>query len=275
MEGKTCVVTGANSGIGKESAVELARRGARVLMLCRSPERGEAARQEIVQRSGHDAVELVLCDLASLKSVRLAAAKVCEKVERVDVLLNNAGIYLPRRQNSEEGHEATFAINHLGHFELTARLRPALGRGSRVVNVSSAAHKAGRVELDRIDDPPRYKAMRAYCNAKLCNILFTQGLHRRLASEGITANSLHPGAIGSGFAQDEKGAFNALMKVGKPFLLTPAKGARTSVYLCCAPELEGQSGGYYPRSRPARASRQAHDSELAEGLWALSERLVH
>jgi len=278
MDGKVCIVTGANSGIGKETARGLLRRGATVVMFCRSEARAEAARAEITR--GVDAPErasVVRCDLQSYASVRQAAASFLADHDRLDVLVNNAGLYIPTHQTTEDGHEATIQTNHLGHFLLTDLLLDALKRSApaRVVNVSSTGHRAGRVELDDLFYARRrYQPMRAYCDSKLANVLYNLELARRLEGTGVTANALHPGAIGSNFAQSETSWFSGLMKLGKPFLLSSEKGARTSIHLAASPSVEGVTGRYFVRSRPARTARRARDGALARRFFDLSAELV-
>lgn len=271
MRDKVCVITGSNSGIGKETARELSRQGAVVVMICRNAERGAAARDELAAEDGGP-VTLHIADLADLASVRAAAEAITAQHARVDVLINNAGIYLPQRIETGDGFEATMQINHLGHFVLTLRLMPLLraADGARVISVSSEGHRGGKMDFDDLQSTRGYQGMAAYCRWKLGNVLFTRALARRLEGEGITANALHPGMIGSGFAQDEPGAFNLMMKISKPFLATPAKGARTSLHLATSPDVAGVTGQYFARSRPKTPAKQARSDEDAERLWTAS-----
>lgn len=266
MQGKTCVVTGANSGIGKSLAIGLARSGADVVMVCRSRPKGEEARAEIVRESGSEKVELRLCDVGDLGSVRAF----CEswKAERgsIDVLCNNAGVYLPERQTSKDGFEMTFAINHLGPFLMTNLLLDRL-EGARVITTSSLAHVWGHVDPERVEDPARYLSMRVYGTSKLCNILFTRELARRTAGRGIAASCFHPGAVGSGFAQDEKGLMEFGMRLVKWALLSPEKGADTGYWLATSDEGGRADGGYYVRRKARWTSPEARDPALAEALW--------
>jgi NAD(P)-dependent dehydrogenase (short-subunit alcohol dehydrogenase family) len=282
MEGKTVIITGGNSGIGKAAATALAAAGARVVITARSEQRGRAALADIAAASGSDSVELSVFDLGDLSSVRAGAADLLERCPRIDVLCNNAGLILSERSLSTDGHEATFAINHLGPFLLTDLL---LGRlidsaPSRIVNVASTAHNFARGGLD-FDDlmaERSYKSMQVYGRSKLANILFTTELAKRLAGTGVTANSLHPGSVNTGYARD--GDTTGFMAWGVkvyghlPISLTPEKGARTSVYLCSSPDVEGVTGKYFVKCKEKTPSATARDADAAARLWAVSEELV-
>jgi NAD(P)-dependent dehydrogenase (short-subunit alcohol dehydrogenase family) len=280
MDGKTVIITGGNSGIGKAAAVELARAGARVVITARNEQRGTAAVTEIAAASGSSAVELSLFDLADLSSVRTGAADLLERCPRIDVLLNNAGLILTERTLSADGYEATFAINHLGPFLLTELLRQRLvdSAPSRIVNVASTAHSFARrgMVFDDLMAERSYHQMEVYGRSKLANILFTMELARRLSGTGVTANSLHPGAVATGYARDgDTSGFLAWgVKVIAPVSLTPEKGARTSVYLCSSPEVEGVTGKYFTKCREKRPSARARDEAAAARLWEVSEQLI-
>jgi NAD(P)-dependent dehydrogenase (short-subunit alcohol dehydrogenase family) len=272
MNGRIVAITGGNSGIGLETARALLAAGARVILLCRSLDRGRAAVEGLSATGGTP--ELVRCDLADPASITAAAAEVAARAPRLDVLINNAGAYFPRYTTTDTGLELTFAVNHLGPFWLTRLLLPLLtGPDARIVNVASRAHEQGRLRLDDLQRKRRsYFGYAAYADSKLCNILFTRALARRLP-DGVTTNALHPGVIASGFGQDEPGIFGTLFRLGRPLLSTPEQGARTSIFLASAPEVAGVSGGYFVRGRPARPSRLGRDDAAAEALWAASEAL--
>lgn len=280
MKGKTVVVTGANSGIGLETAAELARAGARTVLTARDAGRGEAAVAEVRRRAGHDEVSLVVFDLASLASVRQGAAEILDRCDRIDVLVNNAGLVLSKRQETTDGFEATFAINHLGPFLLTGLLLDRITKSApaRIVNVSSTAHQGARRGLDFDDLQARrgYRGMQVYSRSKLANIYFTTELARRLAGTGVTANCLHPGTVATGYGRDgdATGVLGFGVRVIKPFVLTPAQGARTSVYLASSPEVRDVTGEYFVRCRSRRPSKAARDPEAARRLWEVSEQLV-
>jgi NAD(P)-dependent dehydrogenase (short-subunit alcohol dehydrogenase family) len=281
MEGKTVVVTGGNSGIGFETAAALAGMGARVLVTARNADKGRAAVAAVTQRlAGVGSVQLVVFDLGDLASVRRGAAEILEQAPTLDVLVNNAGLVLTERAETVDGYEATFAINHLGPFLLTNLLLDRLRASSpaRIVNVASNAHGGARhgMPFDDLQSTRRYRGMRVYGQSKLANILFTLELARRLAGTGVTANSLHPGTVRTGYGHDgdARGFLAFGIKISSPFFLSPAKGARTSVYLASSPEVDGVSGEYFVKCRPHQPRRWAQDADAATRLWQVSEQLV-
>jgi NAD(P)-dependent dehydrogenase (short-subunit alcohol dehydrogenase family) len=284
MTAKTVVVTGGTSGIGLATAVALGQMGARVIITGRSAERGAAARQVIAERiagaGGTGTVELAVFDLADLSSVRAGAAELLGRAPQLDVLVNNAGLVLSERSETVDGFESTFAINHLGPFLLTTLLLPRLLESSpaRIVNVASTAHLQARkgMPFDDLQSTGRYAGMRVYGESKLANILFTNELARRLEGQGVTANSLHPGTVSTGYGGDgdAKGFLAVGLKIAKPFFLSPEKGARTSIYLASSPDVAGISGQYFVKSRPKQPRKQALDAEGARRLWEVSEALI-
>jgi len=280
MTGKTVVITGATSGIGLETAVALAGAGARVVITGRDRARGEAAVKDIQRRSGSQAVELVVFDLGDLASVRAGAGEILARCPRIDVLVNNAGIVLSDRRVTPDGLEATFAVNHLGPFLLTELLLDRLKASApaRIVNVASTAHKGARrgLDFDDLQSERAYRALNVYSKSKLANIYFTTELARRLAGTGVTANSLHPGTVATGYGRDgdTKGVFAFGLKVIKPFILSPERGARTSVFLASAPEVAEVTGAYFLRRKQATPTRVARSTEAASRLWEVSEKLI-
>lgn len=280
MTGRTVVVTGANSGIGFETAAALAAAGAHTVLTARDRSRGERAAAEVRRRAGHDRVELVCFDLGDLAAVRRGAAELAQRCPRLDVLVHNAGVVLGDRRLSADGYEATFAVNHLGPFLLTRLLQDRLvaSAPARVVTVASAAHRGAR--RLHLDDPRyetrRYRGMVAYSESKLANILFSAELARRLAGTGVTANCLHPGTVATGFARDgdTRGWLALGMDVIRPFIATPAQGAATSITLASAPEVAEVTGRYFVRGRARRPSAAARDAAAARRLWERSEQLV-
>lgn len=280
MTGKTVVITGATSGIGRETAVALAGAGGRVVITARDRGRGEAAVDGIQQRSGSSTVELVVFDLGALASVRAGAGEVLARCPRIDVLVNNAGIVLSDRRLTPDGLEATFAVNHLGPFLLTELLldRIKASAPARIVNVASTAHKSARrgLDFDDLQSEHAYRALKVYSKSKLANMLFTTELARRLAGTGVTANCLHPGTVATGYGRDgdTTGVFAFGLKVIKPFILSPERGARTSVFLASAPEVAGVTGAYFVRCKQATPSRAARSAEAAAQLWEATEKLV-
>lgn len=276
MAGRVCLVTGANSGIGLVTAQKLAGLGATVVMVCRDGDRGERALEE-VRRGGKGApVELMLCDLASLGSVRSLAEEYAEKHDTLHVLVNNAGVAKVRRSVTADGFEATFQVNYLSPFLLTDLLLGLLKKSapSRVVNVSSAAHFGGRLDFGDLQMEKGYGVMKAYSQSKLALVLFTYELARRLEGTGVTANCLHPGTVATNIWGRAMGPAAFLGKVSRLFLIGPEKGAETSVYLATSPEVEGVTGKYFDQMREKRSSADSYDEALAQRLWSATVPLV-
>ena len=274
---KTALVTGANSGIGLATAQGLAAQGYRTLLLCRNAERAAAA-QASIQESVPDAnTEIVLCDLGLQASVRATAAELGTRLDRLDVLVNNAAVTFRAPSRTSEGHDEMLAINHLGPFLLTNELQPLLTSSApaRVVNVASNAHKmAKHVDFEHLDSPTGYGVLGfgRYGETKLMNILWTRELARRLDGTGITANALHPGGVRTNLGNPPK----PVIAVVGLFLVSPEKGAATSLYLATDPSVEGTTGAYWAKSRRAdgKLSSAARDDDAARRLWAASEELV-
>jgi NAD(P)-dependent dehydrogenase (short-subunit alcohol dehydrogenase family) len=281
MEERICMVTGANSGIGKETAAALARMGATVVMVCRSRERGQAALNEIAAGAGNGGVELMTADLASPGSVRELVRAYCERHDRLHVLINNAGVINGRQERTEEGIDRTMAVNHLGPFLLTHLLRDVIvaSAPARIINVSSEAHRR-RVRPDDLllekDIRQRSYWAVSYATSKLANLLFTYELARRLEGSGVAVNALHPGWARSsmGRSKDSWPArfFCALSNLWAKCCID---AAATSVYLASSPEGGRVTGRYFIDSREARSSRRSYDRDLQKRLWEGSERLLH
>jgi NAD(P)-dependent dehydrogenase (short-subunit alcohol dehydrogenase family) len=280
MKGKTVLVTGANQGIGKATAIALAQKGAAVVIVARNAAKGRAALAEVglaAKAGGAPEPELLIADLSSQSQVRRVAAEFKARHDRLDVLVNNAGVYVPERHVTVDGIEETFALNHLGYFLLTRELLDLLKHSapSRIVNVSSEAHRGATMQWEDLQlSTHRYRGFKAYGQSKLANVLFTYELARRLEGTGVTANALHPGVIGSGFGQTYGGALSVLVKIARPFMLTPEEGARTSVHLASSPEVEGVTGKYFSKCKPVRSNAISYDQASQRKLWALSEQLV-
>ena len=280
MTGRVCLVTGANRGIGLCTARGLAELGARVMLVCRDRTLGESALKEIRDRTGNDSVELVVGDLGSTRSVRSLTDEIKKRLDTLHVLVNNAGVVMSERLLTEDGHETTFAVNHLGPCLLTHCLRDLLIKSApaRVVTVSSQAHRRGRIDLDDLDAEKNFNGLMAYCNSKLANVLFTYELARMLDGTGVTANCLHPGSVRTRMVMESflgvNGFTRALRPLISPFLTTPEKGALTSIYLASSPEVKGVSGRYFMRRKEARSSSTSRDLETARGLWKASAGLV-
>lgn len=271
------IVTGANSGMGKATSIGLAKTGATVVMVCRSKERGETAVAEVRAASGNESVELMLCDLGSRKSIECFCLEFREKFQRLDVLVNNAGVVLPGRHETADGYELQFGVNHLGHFLLTNRLLDLLvsNAPARIINVSSGAHKAGRIHFDDVNLSKNYAVWRAYAQSKLANILFTYELADRLHGTGVTVNCLHPGAVATSMGVNRETGFGTLItRMLKPFFQTSEQGAETAIYLATSPEVEGIAAKYFYRKRPMPSSRGSYDKAVAKKLWDLSEEMT-
>ncbi|NNN07358.1 MAG: SDR family oxidoreductase [Elusimicrobia bacterium] len=272
MKDKICLVTGATSGIGYEAALDLARRGATVVLTARDKARGEAAREAILQATGAKA-ELLTCDLADLASVRAAAAEFKTRHDRLHVLLNNAGVWHRARRVTKDGLEETFQANHLGPFLLTTLLLDVLKASApaRIVNVSSALHYRGRLNWDDLQMEKRFDGTKAYSDSKLANVLFTRALAGRLTGTGVTVNAVHPGVIATSLSRDMPAFIRALL----PFVLsTPAKGAQPLVRLAAGADVEGVTGRYFDKLKEKKAAAFALDDTAAARLWKVSVELA-
>jgi NAD(P)-dependent dehydrogenase (short-subunit alcohol dehydrogenase family) len=276
MAHRVCMVTGASSGIGKETAKKLAELGATVVMVCRNRERGEKAMAEIKNASKNDSVELLLADFVSLESVRVLAKEFHQTHEALHVLVNNAGVNRVRRSTTVDGFETTFQVDYLAHFLLTNLLLDLLKKSapSRIINVSSASHYGGHINFDDLQMQRGYGIMRAYSQAKLAQVMFTYELSRRLEGSGVTVNCLHPGAVATNMWSGPMGPFAFLGNVAKVFLLSPQEGAETPVYLASSPDVEGVTGKYYDSKREKRSSDESYDRVQAQKLWDESAKLT-
>jgi len=274
---KTAVVTGANSGIGKITTLELARRNYGVVLVCRNQEKALAVKNEIENETGNTNLHVELCDLSLMKNIAECAKRIKKTHSTIDLLVNNAGL-LPQRDRevTKEGLERTFAVNHLAYFLLTRDLLPALDRAesARIINVASEAHKSGTFDTDNVQLKNGYSAIKAYGNSKLFNIMFTRQLHNELKETAITTYSLHPGVVNTNFASKSDSFFAKLFNLGRFFMLTPEKGASTSIYLSTEPGIEQLSGGYFIKSKPAKPSAVALDDEACRELWGISQKLI-
>lgn len=281
MKGKTCLVTGATSGMGQVTARALAQRGATVVIVGRDPARSADAADRIKQQTGNPAVELLLADLSSQAQIRKLAEQFMSRHQRLDVLVNNAGSLFMSRRESVDGIEMTFALNHLTYFLLTNILLPILKASapSRIVNVSSYGHRRGVVNFDELQGNQRYNGMVAYRQSKLANLLFTFELARRLSGTGLTVNAVNPGLVASNFGLNNFGSWArtlwpAVQPIYQLFASSPEQGAQTAIYAATSPELEGVSGKYLERMQLATPSAAAQDGVAAARLWQLSEELT-
>lgn len=276
MRGKTCVITGANTGIGKAAAAALAALGAYVVMVCRNRERGEAARAEIERaaRKGGagGGTELRIADLSVQADIRTVAKAIIDAHPRVDVLINNAGVALKQREVTIDGIERTFAVNYLAYFMLSNLLLPALlaATPSRIINVASGAHAGGRLDFANLQGERLYRNYAMYAASKLEDVMFTYALARRLDGKGISVNSLHPGVVATEIWRQVP----ILDLLSRWFMLSPEKGARTTVYLAASAEVADVTGKYFVKCEPAKTTLLSRDEALQEKLWNVSVELT-
>jgi NAD(P)-dependent dehydrogenase (short-subunit alcohol dehydrogenase family) len=277
MRGKVCLVTGATSGIGLVTARELARQGARVILVGRNREKTDAALQQIRAATGNPEVEALLADLSSQQQVRDLARQFAERSPRLDVLVNNAGGLWLERRLTADGIELTFALNHLAYFLLTQLLLDPLKAGApaRIVNVSSRAHRSATLDFDNLQGERGYRGWQQYCRSKLMNLLFTYELDRRLRGAGITVNALHPGWVYTGFGGSNGWRGAGLQLLARFFAIGPEEGARTMIYLATAPAVAAVSGHYFVEEKAVPSSAASYDLEAARRLWEVSERMTH
>jgi len=266
MKNNVILITGSTDGIGRQAALELAATGATIVVHGRDHDRGRKTVDEIRTATGNQNVELVIADLSSLRQVREMAGKILRSYNRLDVLVNNAGVFMKTRQLSADGFELTFAVNHLAPFLLTNLLLVLLRKSSaaRVITVSSVAHMRGTVDFENLQGEKAFGGYNAYARSKLANVLFTYELARRLEGTTVTANCLHPGVIAT-----------KLLRTG--FSMSgahPADGAATIVYLATSPAVGSMSGRYFENMREVSSSPTTHNKDLQHKLWEISERLT-
>ena len=275
MGGKVALVTGGTSGIGKATAMALSAMGADVVVVGRNRERGERAAEEIRAQTG-GRVDLALADLSSQAGVRSLAEEFKRRYDRLDVLVNNAGLVQSKRTETVDGLETTFATNHLAPFLLTSLLQDLLERSapSRVVTVSSEAERGGNIDFDDLQSEKKYRGFPVYGMTKLANILFTYELAERLKGTGVTATCLHPGAVNTRFGTNNSGPMTSLFRLFKPFMRSPEQGADTVIWLASSPDVEGVSGRYYADRKPIEPKKIANDPAARRRLWEESERLT-
>lgn len=272
MTGKICLVTGANSGIGFETAKALAKMGAHVVMACRNEAKARVAQQDIIKASKNPDVDLLIVDMSSLDSVRELAQTIKKNYQRLDVLINNAGVMLSKRQLSADGYEMQYAVHHLGPFLLTHLLLDLLkasassSSSARIINVSSKLHSMANIEFDNLQAEKKFGLLKTYGMSKLALLMFTYSLAERLKGSGVTVNALHPGVIGSNL-----GGIPGFIKI---FMKSPKRGAETSVFLASSPSVENVSGKYFSNCKPVNSSTASYNAEVAEKLWQLSAQQV-
>lgn len=289
MTGKVVVITGATSGIGQVAAERLAVSGARIVQIARDPGRGDAAMKRLRECTPGINHSICYADLSRLGEMKRVASEIARAEARIDVLMNNAGAMFGQLGLTEDGLERTFALNHMAYFILTHGLRERLiaSAPSRVVNTASDAHESAQLDFDDLQSEKAYRdtnflewlrfggpGFKVYARSKLCNVLFTRELARRLAGTGVTANSLHPGFVATRFGDESGGLISFSIRIAKRFALTPEQGAETLVYAAASPEVAGVSGEYFDKCRPKTPSAFARDDEAAKRLWMETAKLA-
>ena len=276
MPEKVVVITGATSGIGKVAGEKLAAMGARLVLVARDKERGQAALDRLRQLGPGVVHGIHYADLSRVAEMKRVAAEIAAAEPRIDVLINNAGALFASRHVTEDGLELTFALNHMAYFVLTHGLRDRLRASApaRIINTASDAHKGHHLEFNDLQSANDYRGFRVYGRSKLCNILYTRELARRWAGSGVTANSLHPGFVATRFGDESGGMLSFGVRVAKYFAITPEKGAETIVYLASSEEVAGQTGRYFYKCREATPTKEAQDDEAARRLWVETAKLA-
>lgn len=269
LDGQVCIITGATSGIGKETAIELAKKGVRLVLPVRSMEKGESLRQQIHTLTGNGHADVMRCDLASLDSVRSFSREFLAKYDRLDILINNAGIWESKRKESADGIELTFAVNHLAPFLLTYLLTDLLiaSAPARVINISSEAHRQGRMRFDDLEGKKRWSSFGSYAQSKLANVLFTRELARKMNGAGVTVNCLHPGVVNTHLFDKLPKLIISMVRL---LMNSPKKGAQTTYFLATSTEVKDVTAQYFSNKKIRRAARQARNEEDARRLWEAS-----
>jgi len=275
IRGKTCMITGATSGIGRASAIDLGKLGAKLVLVCRNRERGEELVGEI-KHGGNSEVDLMIADLQSQAEIRKLAADFLATKKPLHVLMNNAGIFNMKRRIGSDGIEEVWAVNHLAYFLLTLLLLDRIKQSApaRIINISSHLHQNATIKFDDLGGERSYGGMSSYGQSKLANVLFTYELARRLAGTGVTVNAVHPGAVATNLARNNGGIVSAAWKLAGTFMRSPENGARTQVYLASAPEVDGVTGKYFIDEKEARSSAESHDASIARRLWNISAQMT-
>lgn len=278
LHGKICMVTGANSGIGKATALGLAQMGATVVMVCRDRTKGEEVQNEIKTKSGNNAGVLLLADLSSQQSIRQLAENFRQHYTHLHLLINNAGVFMLTRRETVDGLEMTLAVNHLAPFLLTNLLLDVIKNSApaRIVNVSSESHQSGSIKMDDLQGKKGYRSLNTYGQSKLAVVMFTYELARRLEGTGVTVNCLHPGFVATRIGQRGTGPIvRAAVKFIFRFGISPEEGAKTSIYLATSPDVEGVTGKYFANSIPIRSATISYNESLQRQLWEESSKLVN
>ena len=276
LTGKIALVTGATAGIGLITAEALAKMGATVVIVSRNEQKCRDVVAQIQANSGNTRVEYIAGDLSAMAQVRSVAAEFLRRYDRLHILVNNAGAFINDRQVSADGYEMTFALNHLNYFYLTQLLQDTLiaSAPARIVNVSSDAHRGGKINFDDLMSEKSYSGFGVYSMTKLANVLFTNELAQRLEGSGVTANSLHPGFVATNFGKNNGGIVGLFMPVVQLFAINPEKGAETSIHLAASPDVEGVTGKYFTKKMPVQPAKAALDVAVQRRLWEVSETLI-
>jgi NAD(P)-dependent dehydrogenase (short-subunit alcohol dehydrogenase family) len=276
MRGKTVVITGGTSGIGEVAALALAKMGARIVLVARDKSRGDTTLRRLRESAPGIAHAIHFADLLRLAEIKRVAAQIADHESRIDILINNAGALFATRQLTEDGLECTFALNHMAYFVMTEGLRGRLSASgpARIINTASAAHQGATLDFDDLQSAKSFGAMKAYGRSKLCNILFTRELARRLRGTGVTANCLHPGFVATRFGDQSGALISRLVRLAKFFAISPVKGAETIVYLASSPDVAKITGQYFYKSASINPSSWAQDDRSALLLWQRSAALA-
>lgn len=274
MQGKTVIVTGATSGIGEVAAIRLAEQGARIVFTARDKARAEGTMAALRKANPQASHAVHMADLSRLSEMKRVGAELAREPQ-IDVLVNNAGALFNRRQETGDGLEMTFALNHMAYFVITNLLLGHLKPGARIVTVASNAHRGARLDFDDLQNRRNYVGFPVYSKSKLCNILFNRELARRIAGSGVTANALHPGFVATRFGDDSGGIMRTVLKVAKPIgAISPEEGAKTIIYLASSPQVEGVSGEYFYECKPTTPTAEARNDDDARRLWEISEGIA-
>jgi len=273
LNNKICIITGSTSGIGLETAKALAKKGAILVLPIRDALKGDTLRDEIIQQTPEAKVDFMHCDLASFASIREFVHQFKSKYHKLHLLINNAGIWETKRNLTQDGIEKNFAVNHLAPFLLTNLLLETIRESApaRIINVASDAHRQGKMSFQDLEFENKYASFKSYAQSKLANILFTKKLAQNLMGSGVTVNCLHPGVVSTNLFDKLPGI---LMKAMSLFMITPEKGAQTTVYLATSPDVEKVSGEYFSKSKPKKPASQASEQIAADKLWEISEAYV-
>lgn len=276
IQGKTCLITGATSGIGEVTARKLAKLGGHIVIVSRNDEKCKRTAASINREIGADRVDYIVADLSIMENVRHAAEDFKQSHDNLDVLVNNAGAYFASRNETPDGYELTFALNHLSYFLLTHSLLDLLKTDgpSRIINVASDAHRGNKITFDDLNREKQYSGFRVYGESKLANIMFTYALDRRLADTNVSVNAVHPGFVASSFGKNNSLPVRLFVSFFHLFARSPEKGAETGIYLAASSEVSGESGKYYVDKQVKRSAKASYDTEAQEQLWKVSQEMT-